>query len=131
MDAREKAFIFASDIAKQLITLSTAILTLTVTFSKDIIRNTPTNIEAGLLMTAWIFHILSIFFGVWTLMALTGELEQLPIQNNETQISPEPSTRKFNVFLPALLQIGSFLLATILVIFFGVIIVLYRKQPIS
>jgi len=34
---QKKAFDFASDTTKQLITLSTAIVTLTVTFSKDII----------------------------------------------------------------------------------------------
>lgn len=101
MDAKEKSFEFASDLTKQLITLSTAIITLTVTFSKDVF---PAEAECyrGWMVAAWILYLFSIIFGIWTLMALTGTLEP-------KQGVPTPSIRGFNVTLPSLLQILAFL----------------------
>jgi hypothetical protein len=42
MDERvKKAFDFAADLAKQLITLATGLIALTITFSKDFIQHAP------------------------------------------------------------------------------------------
>ena len=37
----EKAFAFAQETTKQLITLSTAVITLTITFLKDVVKAAP------------------------------------------------------------------------------------------
>ena len=117
-ERRKKAFDFASDLTKQLITLATGILAITITFSKDIIQppNTPTPRSAILMMIlAWVAYLLSIIFGLWNLMALTGELEP-------KGASPaEPTTKGSNVFIPTVLQIGSFLVGTLMAIAFGII----------
>ena len=109
----EKAFEFASDATKQLITLSTAIITITITFAKDIFGGSINN--KALLMISWISFLLSIVFGVGTLLALTGELEQT--ENNQR----EPTIRKKNVTLPSILQILLFIIALSLTIVFGIV----------
>lgn len=110
----QKAFDFANDLTKQLITLSTAIIALTITFTKDIIGTVSD--EAKLfLMISWGIYLLSIIFGVWTLMALTGSLE--PVKKPKDP----PSIRGRNVTLPCALQIISFFTATGLVIAYGVL----------
>jgi hypothetical protein len=115
-DKRSKAFDFAADVAKQFITLGTGILALTITFAKDI-GGGPSRGAPLLLGVSWVLYLLSILAGVWTLMALTGELE--PIGSAES-----PSIRRSNVVTPAFAQIASFVVATGLVIAyaFGVIV---------
>jgi hypothetical protein len=115
-DKRSKAFDFAADVAKQFITLSTGILALTITFAKEI-GGGPSQGAPLLLGLSWVLYLLSILGGVWTLMALTGELE--PVRGTES-----PSIRRGNVLIPALVQIVTFAFATGLVITyaFGVIV---------
>ena len=71
---QKKAFDFAADLTKQLITLSTGIITLTVTFSKDVF-GAASSAELGWLVATWVLFFLSIVFGLLTLMALTGNLD--------------------------------------------------------
>src|SRR4051812_31594955 len=71
----EKAFGFAQETAKQLITLSTAIFTITLTFLKDI---APKGVDTTWLHFAWAAYLLSAFCGILTLMALAGNLERPP-----------------------------------------------------
>lgn len=108
---REKSFDFAADVSKQLITLSTAIITVTITFSKDVLGGTVEN--RYWLLAAWIAFIFTILCGIWTLMALTGSLE--PIGNNENGTSINGK----NIRLPAILQISSFIVALVLTITYG------------
>jgi hypothetical protein len=111
----EKAFDFACDSTKQLIALATGIVALTVSFSKDILGG----VEVGprsLLIAAWIVYLISIVGGVWTLFALTGSLE--PVRSLEKL--PDASIRGKNVTLPSIIQIGTFLIATLLVVIFGI-----------
>lgn len=105
-----KAFEFAQDTVKQLITLSTAIISLTVTFSKDIISS-PNADQQSLLLSSWIMFLLSILFGVCTLCTLAGSLES----------SPNPRIYQGNIRIPSILQILCFLIALILTIWFGII----------
>ena len=56
----KKAFDFAADVTKQLITLSTAIITITITFSKDII-NLADSAAKNYLLWAWILFIATVF----------------------------------------------------------------------
>ena len=78
MDERtEKAFDFAQDTTKELIALATGVVALSVTFLHDIAAGAT--LEAKIVMAAsWFLYIVSILFGVMTLMALTSVLEPKP-----------------------------------------------------
>lgn len=69
------AFDFAAETAKQLITLSTGIVALTLTYASG-----PGKSGSGharrLLIASWVVFLLSTLFGVGTLMAMTGTLAQ-------------------------------------------------------
>lgn len=111
----QKAFEFASDSTKQLITLSTGIIALMISFKKDIL----TGISSGprfLLMAAWFVYLLSVICGIWTLLALTGSLE--PVVKNSQEVPP-PTIRGKNVTFPAMIQVLTFLLATAMTVVFG------------
>lgn len=120
-DRTKKAFDFAADSIKQLLTLSTAIIALTITFSKDLVGTVPK--EDKLILTlAWVGFFLSILFGIGALLALTGTLEPRKIEKNvEEKQNPQvpASIRGGNVTVLAGLQILTFLAALILTIVFG------------
>ncbi len=82
---QKKSFDFAAETTKQLITISTAIITLTVTFSKDILGGAE-NAPRNLLVWTWAIFIVSIICGVMTLMTLTGTLQ--PMKKIEPEASP-------------------------------------------
>lgn len=124
----KKAFDFAADATKQLITLSTAIIALTITFSKDIIG--AANIgNSYSIFTAWILFILSIVFGILTLLALTGTLQPMSkkeatnksdTESTETESTTiEISINASNIRLLSVLQIISFIAALIFTVSFG------------
>jgi ketosteroid isomerase-like protein len=73
----KEAFTFASDTTKQLIALTSAIIAVTVTFAKDIFAIAP-GVSKVALVVAWLGYITSLVFGVFTLMALTGEISSSP-----------------------------------------------------
>src|SRR5678815_4077856 len=73
----KEAFTFASDTTKQLIALTSAIIAVTVTFAKDIFAIAP-GVSKIALVVAWLGYITSLVFGVFTLMALTGEISSSP-----------------------------------------------------
>jgi len=108
------AFDLAGDLAKQLITLSTAVLALSITFTKDIVKDASQGPEL-VLRLSWGTYLFSIVCGIWTMMALTGTL--MPM-------SPRDGGPTFafggNVRLPAFLQIFAFLVATVLIIVYGI-----------
>jgi hypothetical protein len=123
-DEREKkVFDFAADLTKQLITLSTGIVTLTLLLSKDVVG------PRLLAVLAWAFFLLSTLFGLWALMALTGTLA--PIKDSITKAGRKKLRASatnangsadesqmlaidMNVRLPSGLQIGTFGVATVL-----------------
>jgi hypothetical protein len=113
-EQRKKAFDFASEATKQLITLATGVIALTVTFTHDLIVGVPLG-ATRLLMAAWVLELVSIGCGVWTLLGLTGELE--PASAHRAAV---PSIRRPNVTVPSVLQISCFVLATALVVAFGI-----------
>ncbi|MGA2440152.1 MAG: hypothetical protein ABSH08_04290 [Tepidisphaeraceae bacterium] len=116
MDDRTKsAFDYASDSVKQLITLATGIVTLTITFSKDVVGTSPTLRLKLLLLVAWTIYVISICSGVAALLCLTGELEP------ERPANPLPSASiwRGNIRFCVQTQIACFLLATILILIFG------------
>lgn len=127
---QKKAFDFASDVTKQLITLSTAIITITITFSKDIINFADTSVK-NYLLWAWILFIATVFFGIWTLLALTGTLQPLKKEKNKNDDTSESknndandcesecSINSKNIRIPSMLQILCFIIALSFTIVYG------------
>jgi hypothetical protein len=70
-DQTKRVFAGASDWSKQIMTLSTGILTLTVTFS-DRIFGDISGAERLLLTTAWALYVVSICDGILVLTALNN-----------------------------------------------------------
>jgi hypothetical protein len=130
----QKAFDFASETTKQLITLSTAIITLTITFSKDIVGGVSDSSKTYIVWS-WGLFIASVFFGIWTLMALAGSLQPMKKKDEQKtdeniQITQGDESKKgvdidefsingFNIRLPSVLQILTFVAALILTVVFG------------
>ncbi|MGZ5437551.1 MAG: hypothetical protein ACXWID_19590 [Pyrinomonadaceae bacterium] len=105
-------FSSANELATQLITLATGILALSITFIKDVL-NPNGQIITWPLKTAWIAYLLSVIFGMWTMMAITGSIFRAVANPSQ------PMTYEANIAIPALLQILTFVLATILLIVYG------------
>ena len=66
------AYQFALEVAKQLITLSTGILALTVTFTKDIFKRSPSFVARGVLVASWACYLSAIWYGTQHIQALTA-----------------------------------------------------------
>lgn len=95
---QEKAFTFAQDLIKQVISLSSGIIALTITFFKDFVGNSAPHHAKMLLAVSWLFYIGSVFFGIWALMALTGSLGD-----------GKTSIKDTNMRLPAKIHFGCFI----------------------
>ena len=122
MDDQVKlAYEFASDLSKQLITLSTAILALTATFTKDLLKTRRWNL---LLVLAWIGYLSSLVFGIMSLMALTGELA--PVDQSASSIHLGPVPRRMAEW-----QIYAFGLSTLAIVGYGTINLLSSRQQTS
>ncbi len=98
-DVQMKAFEVAVETSKQLLTLSTAILTVTVAFTKDIVGvdNLGTRGQ-GALLAAWVAFTASVFFGAWFLYATVGTL------GKKYKGGQAPSVYGVNMKIPTLLQ---------------------------
>jgi hypothetical protein len=116
-ESQKKAFDFAADISKQLITLSTGILAFTITFVKD--SNGKENNYKVILIISWILYFLSIACGILTSMALTGNLD--PIPNKKTGEKPNPALTitSTNVTIWSKRQIFLFLAGIVLSSIYG------------
>jgi hypothetical protein len=108
----KKAFDFAQETTKQLISLATGVIALTITFSKDLAGGLSPGTK-GYLAAAWFAYLFSVLCGVWTLMAMTGTLEPTG------KSALPPSIRGSNVTIPSMLQIFSFALGVICTVVFG------------
>lgn len=105
----ELAFQSASELSRLFITVAAGILALSVSFARDILKN-PTRTQVSLLSTSWSLYLSSIIFGFWSLMALTGSLEDIsqPLTQIET-----------NARIPATIQVILFVVATVFFIICG------------
>jgi len=116
-DQAKQAFTAASDWSKQILTLSTGIVTLTVTFA-DKIFGDLTNTEKGLLYTSWLLYLISILGGIWVLTSLTStlsfdrDLVAADVRQSQNQ---------------ARLQVIPFIAGTAFIALFGILGV--RNQP--
>ena len=110
-ESTKKAFDFASDVTKQLITVASAIVTISVTFSKD----TPAAARSSA-YHAWLAFLGSILLGFCALMCMTGELQ--PKAGNGVG-KDNPSIWRGNIVFFSITQILAFLLAIFLTANFG------------
>lgn len=124
MNGSLAGFQSANELAKQLITLSTGSLALSITFTKDILKsNVP--VVTWPLKVAWVAWLLSVCFGIWTMMALTGMVFKL---TENTAGVAESVTYGANVSIPALLQILMFVLGIALLIVHGAKMLRVRSE---
>lgn len=73
-ESQKKAFDFSQDSAKQLITLSTGVLALTITFFKDFATGADA-VSKTLMAISWLFYLVAVVAGATHLYALTAELD--------------------------------------------------------
>jgi hypothetical protein len=112
-DQIKLAFAFAQDTTKQLLTLATGIIAVSITFAKDFVKEVPPGATPWAI-AAWGCLLASVLFGLWALLALTGSLE--PTGRPTAAVS----IRGWNVRLPAALQILAFFGGLLLTVVFGV-----------
>jgi hypothetical protein len=111
-----KQFEVAVDIAKQLITVSAAIITVTIAFSKDIVGMARmSGIDKVLVGSAWGLLLLSVVAGLWCLYALNGSIEAALASPPKA-----PSIYDQNIAIPMGAQQLTFLLAIVVTVVFGV-----------
>jgi lysylphosphatidylglycerol synthetase-like protein (DUF2156 family) len=111
-DQRQKAFDYAQETTKQLLTLSTGIFALTFTFLKDILKSEDAQDAITLLHIGWALYIVSVAFGVAVLMMLAGNLER-PKANGT------PSIYAGSIKLVAGIQIFTFFAGLVFTFIFG------------
>jgi len=109
----ELAFDYARDSTKQLMTLATGVVALTVTFSKDFIGAASPDLK-HYVIGSWILLLISVGFGQWCLMALTGVL------GSQKQPPPLLSVYAGGIVLPAILQVLTFIGGLSLILIFSV-----------
>lgn len=112
-EARKKAFDLAAEVHKQLITLATAIITITISFSKDVFGGGQNPI--ALVKIAWVLYLASILFGIMSLMAITGTLDE----DRRLRDGGFPSLKDGSIRRLARIHVISFLLATLFIISYG------------
>jgi hypothetical protein len=107
----DKAFSFAQEVPKQLMTLSTAIFALTLTFAEKIEKEGTH--ARGFLEWAWGFYLLAILLGITVLMALAGHIDDPPPDGEDTIYTP-------GLRLLAGAQIVAFVVGLVLTLVYGV-----------
>ncbi|MBL8182152.1 MAG: hypothetical protein JNL64_11155 [Blastocatellia bacterium] len=126
MDERSaKAFDFAADVSKQLITLATGIIAFTVTFNKDLLNTTPSSVNhtsVKFIVGAWGLYLLSIFCGLVSLFGLTGELQPHSKKLDDDADGMDTSPNLSNPFVKwgTICQLALFGFATLVVLAFGI-----------
>ena len=88
----KKSYDFASDLSKQMITLSTAIITLCVAFTDKLFNSATAQANSGWLMASLLVFVISISIGVFHLMGLTGQLgKETPQQATDRTTTLNPA----------------------------------------
>ena len=111
------SFDFAKEVTTQLLTLATAVVSISVTFAKEISPRAVKNARRRLYQS-WICFLGSICFGIWVLCAITGKL---------AEGDPEPDTvYALSIRLPSILQILAFVGGILCLVLHAI-----RSQPQS
>lgn len=109
-DQLKAAFASATDAVKGTLSLSTALLALSVTFMKDLNKH-PTSAAVWTLEFSWIMLFVSAVLGVATLMAITGSLARTATLTGEALYSRNirlPMTAHFLCFLTGVASTAAF-----------------------
>jgi hypothetical protein len=115
LETTKQAFGVAGETVKQLITLSTSVLALTVTFKANILPVQGSHSFHWILIIALICHLVSICSGILALYGIVNEMEDA----DEERLG-EPTVRAIKITKPAKYQILSFVLGlSILVTYLG------------
>lgn len=115
MDTTEKAFTFASESSKLLITLSTGVIAFMIAFlDKDSSMKAVTTCEKVILITSWIIFLLSAIVGVWTQLALANVLEP----KSKPAIF-NPTIQEDKIKFPFKIQIILFVLGVTMTVVYG------------
>jgi hypothetical protein len=112
----ERAFDVVTEITKQVLTLATGIIALTITFFKDFSAH-ATATARGVMACSWGMYVVSIVLGFMTLMASAGLQEQAGSDGNQ----PTIKARNLRLFGGA--QLVSFFVAILLTVIAGAIAV--------
>jgi len=97
----ELAFDYARDSTKQLMTLATGVIALTITFARDFVGGAPQRLR-WYVIGSWILLLISVAFGQLCLMALTGVLGSREVP------PPVPSIYNGSIVAPSILQVLTF-----------------------
>jgi hypothetical protein len=108
---KTKPFDYVQDATKQVLTLSTGVVTITISFLKDIVSEAPTDARAALFI-AWGLFAVSILFGVATLLNLSGNVGAAADKKSKGIYGP--GIRTFSA-----LQLIAFFFASVGVAYFG------------
>jgi hypothetical protein len=107
-DEMKKAFDFAADLTKLLVTLASGLIALAITFSKDFVH--PPASALPYAYWSWSLFLVSIGLGILTLATLTGNLAK----------TANPSPYAGNTTLFSILQYLTFGAGLTLTVVFGV-----------
>lgn len=113
-DWRARAFDQVNEITKQILTLATAIITLTITFFRDFATHGGAGAE-DTMAWGWGLYVVSIVFGIGTLMASAGQQQEAA--DNSTQ----PTINAGNLRFMGIVQLGAFSVGIILTVIAGII----------
>lgn len=109
-----KGLEFAADLTKQLITLATGMVALTMTFAEKLGTTTGGVVEIpDTLKWSWVSFAVALVFAIITLMGITGTISEL---DREKDSNPD----RTNIKWPARVMIGAFGVAMILVFLTGI-----------
>ena len=110
---QQLSFEYAKDATKQLMTLATGVIALTVTFSKDFISTVPQEIKWHVTWV-WVLLLISVLFGQICLMALTG------ILGSNKEPSPPLNIYNITVKTTSMIQVITFFMGLSLAIKFAI-----------
>lgn len=116
----DSSFSAYGELTKQVLTLSTAVLALTITFLTDVVKHVS-GVERWLLGLSWLFYVLSMVFGVFVLMALSGALHCIehPGDTHCKGLTTPITIYSSNIRVTSWLQVVSFFVASVLLLAFG------------
>ena len=112
------------ELVKQLLTLSTGIIALTITFSKDFISLANVSQSSKYLIgVSWLLFLISIVFGILALMAISGLNIQLIWGSRKVEEYKEESGNYPKDFKSSMFYFGTqvifFLTALVVIIIYG------------
>jgi hypothetical protein len=104
-----KALDLAGDVIKQVITLSTTVTVITITFTKEFRPSGATMSSVpNALVWSWVAFGLAIFFGLWTLMTIVSETDKIEAGRESAGVNA--SNVRFAATVSVMLFLGGLLL---------------------